>query len=293
MQHYALAYPQIRWTLVIDGRLVVQTPGTGQLLDAIVELYGLDIARQLIPVEDAAGQGEQATRVYGFVSQPSLNRSARSSIHLFVNRRWVQARGQLAYVLEEAYHTLLMKGRHPLAILNIEVDPGAVDVNMHPTKSEVKFLYQPQVFGLVGRAVRAALSEYTDIQPLAVGPDSPAETLQRRIELRQAGTRSAVERDETRWDPAAYEQVEPLVPQDGSGELVPETATQEPAMTWDAGYDQDATPAAESMTSPEIAQGEARPSLFRPLEALRPSQPEQPSLPDFGRCPSLDCAACS
>ena len=212
VQHYALAYPQIRWTLVIDGRLVVQTPGTGKLLDAIVELYGLDIARQLIPVEDAAGQGDQATRVYGFVSQPTLNRSARSSIHLFVNQRWVQARGQLAYVLEEAYHTLLMKGRHPLAILNIDVDPGAIDVNMHPTKSEVKFLYQPQVFGLVGRAVRAALSEYTDIQPLAVGPDSPAETLQRRIELRQAGTRSTVERDETRWEPAPYEQVAPLMP---------------------------------------------------------------------------------
>ncbi len=202
VSNYALAYPDIRWTLLIDGRLALQTPGNGQLMDAIIELYGLEIARQLIPVEDAAGSGDQATRVHGFVSQPSLHRSARSSIHLFVNRRWVQARGQLVFVLEEAYHTLLMKGRHPLAVLHVEVDPGAVDVNVHPTKSEVKFLYQPQVFALIGRAVRAALSEYTDVQPLELGPTAPAETLQRRIELRQVGTRPALERSLSPWEPA-------------------------------------------------------------------------------------------
>ena len=202
ISNYALAYPDIRWTLLIDGRLALQTPGNGQLMDAIIELYGLEIARQLIPVEDAAGSGDQATRVHGFVSQPSLHRSARSSIHLFVNRRWVQARGQLAFVLEEAYHTLLMKGRHPLAVLHVEVDPAAVDVNVHPTKSEVKFLYQPQVFALIGRAVRAALSEYTDVQPLALGPTEPTETLNRRIELRQVGTRPAVERSLSPWEPA-------------------------------------------------------------------------------------------
>ena len=202
VQHYALAYPHIRWTLLIDGRLALQTPGSGQLLDAIIELYGLDIARQLIPVDDAAGAGEQATRVHGYISQPSLHRSARSSIHLFVNRRWVQARGQLAFVLEEAYHTLLMKGRHPLAILHVDVEPGAVDVNVHPTKSEVKFLYQSQVYALIGRAVRAALSEYVDVSSLSLGPSSPAETLQRRIELRQAGARQTAERDLTPWEPS-------------------------------------------------------------------------------------------
>ncbi len=203
VQHYALAYPHVRWTLMVDGRLALQTPGTGQLLDAIIEMYGLDIARQLIPVEDSAGSGDQATRVHGYISQPSLHRSARSSIHLFVNRRWVQARGQLAFVLEEAYHTLLMKGRHPLAVLHVEVQPEAVDVNVHPTKSEVKFLHQPQVYALIGRAVRAALSEYTDVQPLEIGPSSAAETVQRRIELRQIGTRTASERSLSPWEPPA------------------------------------------------------------------------------------------
>lgn len=206
VQHYALAYPGVRWTLLIDGRLALQTPGSGQLQDSIIELYGLDITRQLIAVEDAAGSGDQATRVHGFISQPSLHRSARSSIHLFVNQRWIQARGQFAYVLEEAYHTLLMKGRHPLAVLHIDVDPAAVDVNVHPTKSEVKFLYQPQVFALIGRAVRAALSEYTDVQSIEIGPGSPLDTLQRRIELRQAGTRPSLSRDLAPWQPSTPEE---------------------------------------------------------------------------------------
>jgi len=199
IEHYALAYPEIKWTLLVDGRLSLQTPGSGQLLDAIMELYGLDVARQLIAVEDAAGEGDQQTRINGYVSQPALTRSARSSIHLFVNKRWVRASGPLVYVIEEAYHNLLMKGRHPLAILNIEVDPGAVDVNVHPTKAEVKFLYQPQVFALLGRAVRAALAEQTGIPDLSLSGTRPAETLQRRIELRQLGTSRDTSRD-TPWN---------------------------------------------------------------------------------------------
>src|SRR5918998_582537 len=183
VSNYALAYPQIRWTLVVDGRVTLQTPGTGQLLDALVELYGLDLARQLIPVRDTEGIGEQAIRVEGFVSRPTVHRSARSSIHLFVNQRWVQPRGALVAVLEEAYHTLLMKGRHPLAALHLTVDPGTVDVNVHPTKSEVKFLHESQVYGLLGRAVRTALSEYAEAPTLALAPRPPAES----AELPSAG----------------------------------------------------------------------------------------------------------
>ena len=191
IEHYALAYPEIRWVLLVDGRLSLQTPGSGSLLDAIMELYGIDVARQLIAVDDGAGEGIAQTRVAGFVSQPSLTRSARSSIHLFVNRRWVRASGPLAYVIEEAYHNLLMKGRHPLAILNIDVHPSAVDVNVHPTKAEVKFLHQPQVLALLGRAVRAALAEQIGIGDLTLPGNRPNETLQRRIELRQLGTQRA------------------------------------------------------------------------------------------------------
>lgn len=203
VEHYALAYPEIRWTLMIDGRLSMQTPGSGQLIDALMELYGLDIARQLVAVEDADGEGESRTTVRGFVSQPSLSRSARTSIHLFVNKRWVRASGQLAYAIEESYHNLLMKGRHPLAVLYIDVEPSAVDVNVHPTKAEVKFVHQHQVHALVGRAVRTALAEQAGIHDLTLPGSRPSETLQRRIELRQVGT--SREQPSTRWSqPALY-----------------------------------------------------------------------------------------
>jgi DNA mismatch repair protein MutL len=124
------------------------------------------------------------------VSPPGVTRSSRGYIHLFVNRRAIQPRGPVAAVIEEAYHTLLMKGRHPLAVLDIRVHPAFVDVNVHPTKSEVKFRDGPRVFGVIGRAVRDALVEggvrpWTD----ASTPAPTLETAQRRFELRQLGGR--------------------------------------------------------------------------------------------------------
>lgn len=105
---------------------------------------------------------------------------------MFVNRRAIQPRGPLAIIVTEAYHTLLMKGRHPLVVLDIRVPPGTVDVNVHPTKSEVKFQFQARVNGVLGRAVRTALLEGADVQPWVDATPS-TESVQRRFELRQVG----------------------------------------------------------------------------------------------------------
>src|SRR5262245_35490115 len=154
---YALAYPEVRFSLLLEGRLAVQTNGSGDVREALIDLYGLDIARQLLQVEAHHGDGRDEVSVRGLVSPPGLTRSSRGYIHLFVNRRAIQPRGQIAIVIEEAYHTLMMKGRHPLAVLDIYVHPSSVDVNVHPTKSEVKFRDAARVFGAIGRAVRDAL----------------------------------------------------------------------------------------------------------------------------------------
>lgn len=193
---YALAYPEVRFSLSVDGRATLQTSGNGDLRAATIEIYGLDVARQLLAVDAAAGEGIDYVHVSGLVSPPGLTRSSRAAIHLFVNRRAIQPRGQIAIVLEEAYHTLLMKGRHPMAILNIDVHPAAVDVNVHPTKSEVKFRNTTQVMSVLGRAVRAALLE-SGVRPWEE-PGIPAslDTAQRRFELRRLGTSS----HESAWD---------------------------------------------------------------------------------------------
>ena len=187
---YALAYPEVRFTLLLDGRLALQTSGSGDVREVLIDLYGLDVARQLLRVESLVGAGEDEVRVHGMVSPPGVTRSSRGYIHLFVNRRAIQPRGPIAVVIEEAYHTLLMKGRHPLAVLDIRVHPAYVDVNVHPTKSEVKFRDGPRVFGVLSRAVRDALVN-GGVRPWAdaAAPALPQETAQRRFELRQLGGR--------------------------------------------------------------------------------------------------------
>jgi DNA mismatch repair protein MutL len=186
---YALAYPEVRFTLLLDGRLAVQTSGRGDLREALIDLYGLEVARQLLDVEAAHGDDRDTVRVRGLVSPPGLTRSSRGYVHLFVNRRAIAARGALPNIIEEAYHTLLMKGRHPVAVLDIQVHPSSVDVNVHPTKSEVKFRDTPRVFGVVGRAVRDALVE-SGVRPWS-DPSAalPGEVAQRRFELRRLGDR--------------------------------------------------------------------------------------------------------
>ncbi len=195
---YALAYPGIRWTLLLDGKLALQTPGNGNLLDAIIEIYGLDVGRDMIAVDRTSQSEDQEVRIHGYVSQPSTYRAARSYMHLFVNQRWVKAHGALAYVIEEAYHTLLMKGRHPIIVLNIDIDPAAVDVNVHPTKSEVKFRNQGHVFAALTKAVREALAEHTSIRSWGgFGGSTSAETLNRRVELRAPSREGSAKRSQS------------------------------------------------------------------------------------------------
>jgi DNA mismatch repair protein MutL len=185
VNQYALAYPEVRFTLLIEGRVALQTSGDSDLRAVAIELYGLDVARQLLPVELQHGEGVHALAIHGMTSPPGVTRSSRTALHLFVNRRVVAPRGAIAAVVEEAYHTLLLKGRHPLAILNISVAPIAVDVNIHPTKSEVKFRDAPRVLGALGRAVREALlasgAPLWDVED----PSEAAGVARRRFELRR------------------------------------------------------------------------------------------------------------
>jgi DNA mismatch repair protein MutL len=107
-------------------------------------------------------EDEQGVQVWGYVSPPAVSRTNRQAQHFFVNGRAIGSR-MLAYALEEAYHSLLMVGRHPIAVLNVRVDPADVDANVHPTKSEVKFRHERTVFVAVQKAVRDALSAHSPV----------------------------------------------------------------------------------------------------------------------------------
>jgi len=184
VQRYAIAYPLVRFKLTFDNRTAFQSSGSGDVREVLAAVYGVEIARQLIeinndynvppPAQSPADDDEddpllrekRATqyairntiRVSGFISPPSLNRSNRKDITLFVNGRWVQDARLMAAVLQ-AYHTMLMVGRFPLVVILLTLPPEDVDVNVHPTKAEVRFRNYDGAFTAIERTVRKALTE--------------------------------------------------------------------------------------------------------------------------------------
>jgi DNA mismatch repair protein MutL len=169
ISRYAMAYPAIRFNLIHNGRTSFQTTGNGSLPEVLVAVYGLEVAEQMIhlpfPLEgESHGEAPHApeVRVSGYISAPTLSRATRNDMTIFVNGRWVQDRGLNAAVLQ-AYHTLLMVGRFPLYIIQVELDPGEVDVNVHPAKTEVRFRHSDAIFRAVQRTVRRTLIEHAPI----------------------------------------------------------------------------------------------------------------------------------
>jgi DNA mismatch repair protein MutL len=183
---YAMAYPEVRFHLTDNGRLALQTLGTGKLYDVLVKVFGLELAQQMLelaPEEQQIREADEATsstpqpfnaaRVQGYVGSPSLHRATRDYEILFVNRRWIQDRS-LGFAVEEAYRTLLPVGRYPVAILSITMDPTDVDVNVHPTKREVRFREPRSVFAAVQKAVRHAVTGQAPVAPIAARPQAIA-----------------------------------------------------------------------------------------------------------------------
>jgi len=164
LEQYALAYPEIRFSVFSEGRQIFVTPGDGQLSSVLIEIYGLQVAEQMVPLSSLDGKDDDPERpvVSGYISLPTSYKSTRQHMSFFVNRRWVLSR-MLSYAVEEAYHSLLLTGRHPIAVVNITVDPTQIDVNVHPAKTEIRFLKERRVYAAVLRAVRQAVLEEAGI----------------------------------------------------------------------------------------------------------------------------------
>ncbi len=189
--NYALAYPDVRFRLTHDGRIHFQTSGSGSVRDVLVAIHGPEIARELLeisaagqpPAEDDPGgeesiawpptttfppEGSSAVAVGGFVSPPSIHRANRNQIVLFVNGRWVKDKN-LTYAIIQAYHTLLPVGRYPIAVLFVRMGLREVDVNVHPTKTEVRFRHSGRVFSAVQRGVRETIVTQAPVRGFRAG----------------------------------------------------------------------------------------------------------------------------
>jgi DNA mismatch repair protein MutL len=207
LDRYALAYPEIQFTLTHDNRLSLRTPGDNEMTSVIAQVYDLKVAEQMVPLfygptEDMEPVPliERPPTVTGMTSRPACFKTTRQHVTIFVNRRWVRS-SSLQHAVEEAYHSLLLGGRYPISVINVSIDPALVDVNVHPAKTEVKFARERQVYAAVQRAVRAAVVQTTEapaisssaFTPIASAPpsmgDDEDEESRRDVPLSPAGKR--------------------------------------------------------------------------------------------------------
>ena len=154
VQQQALANPEIQFSLHHNGRQLLATLPTDQGLYRIAELFGAELSKELIRVEKNDG----TYRIEGFISSPVYTRSNRNTQYYFINSRFVRDRVLLS-ATQQGYSHLLPRGQHPVLFLFMTMDPGLLDVNVHPAKAEVRFAFQQDVYRFVSHAVQDALQQ--------------------------------------------------------------------------------------------------------------------------------------
>jgi len=211
VSRYVMACPSIAFSLTIDDKNLISSPGSGELKDAVIAVYGVEIAKDLLEASASSGP----VKVSGLVSRPATSRVDRQYENFFVNGRYV-SNFLLNRALEETYRTLIPGNRYPVAILFIGIDPGMVDVNVHPSKREVKFENTQQVMHAVREAASSALKRALGTGAPSAGPGIGAygETYQREWRPEMADAlfpRTGQELPATRIE-MEVSAVQPLIP---------------------------------------------------------------------------------
>jgi DNA mismatch repair protein MutL len=180
---YALGYPGISFSYQSDGRKGFTTDGSGDAIGAAVAVWGAEVAGSMVTLQSPAELAE-GFAVSGIVSSPAIDRATRQQQFLFVQGRLISSR-QIGAAFEQAYHTLLMIGRHPLGCIRVVVPADRIDVNVHPTKAEVRFGDERLVFAMVQRAVREAIVAVSAARaaPTVISSPLTDASIQRRIAL--------------------------------------------------------------------------------------------------------------
>ncbi|HEX7344212.1 MAG TPA: DNA mismatch repair endonuclease MutL [bacterium] len=171
-KRYALAYPQVRWSLTQDGKTVYRLPPES-LENQLLAVFSEDLKSQLFPVEAE----DSGIHLYGFIGAPGLARRSRGDQHIFINRRWVQHR-LLGHAIVSGYGTLLETGQFPFYVLFFDVPPSEVDVNVHPAKTEVKLRRENELYGFTANAILGALQK-AGLSAMSMLALKPGETVNR------------------------------------------------------------------------------------------------------------------
>lgn len=161
----AISHPDISFRFIRDGKQVLITSGSGDLISTIYSVFGRDVSDALIPVD----YSYENMRITGFVSKPTSSRKSRAMQFFFINGRLIKSQTAMA-ALEQAYKNSIMVGRFPMCVLNIELNPSLVDVNVHPAKIEVRFANEKPIFDLIYYGVKSAVEADRTVKEAAFTP---------------------------------------------------------------------------------------------------------------------------
>lgn len=166
----ALAYPDIKFSLINNGKTLLDTAGDGNLLKVIYSIYGVDVTKKMIEI---SGENDDYY-ISGYISYPEITKSNRNSITTLVNGRVIK-NNQLNKAIIEAYHTYIPKDKFPIIVLNIDVDPILIDINIHPTKMDIKFSKFDCLEDLITRLIKEQLEKLTLIPNVSVREEKSIE----------------------------------------------------------------------------------------------------------------------
>ncbi len=186
--HYSLAFPKVQFTLATEGREILHTSGNGKLEDVIAEVYGTEVATKMLRVNPPEQANNPHVTIQGYISPPHLSRASRRHLSFFINRRWIYSY-LLNRAVEKTYEGMLMNGRYPMVILSLSMPPENIDVNVHPSKKEVRFLREQEVFSVIHQVVHDTLREQTPPPEMRLHPSpfhapwQPQETVKSQEEV--------------------------------------------------------------------------------------------------------------
>jgi DNA mismatch repair protein MutL len=191
----ALAHPEVSIKLLHNGKSLLHTNGNGDVLQVLAAIYGVGIAKKMVPIEVSTLD----FRVEGFVSLPEITRASRNYISTMINGRFIKNYA-LAKAIGEGYHTLLPIGRHPIVLLNIEMDPVLVDVNVHPSKMEVRISKESELNSLVTEGIKSVFQQKELIPSgITIPRASKAKTEQTYMELEHDSIQKKGDQSTSAW----------------------------------------------------------------------------------------------
>ncbi len=174
VRRYALIYFNISFSLTSDEKNIFKTPMTNNMLENIAYVFGKEIAKEMIPVEFS-----NKFEIGGYISKPSTTRANRNHQYLYVNKRYT-TNISISKAIEEAYGTLLMKNRHPIFVLNLKIDPKSIDVNVHPTKREIRFSLERTVLEAFTTAIKSAFKALEPILTIEMKDEVTEELIEKQ-----------------------------------------------------------------------------------------------------------------